>query len=132
MSWWGLPIEDADLEGKRKFSHKVFLDQVIDILDACVPLYNWKTGREIEGLGPYVLNVTNAQAIWRSIQTRIEVLVGRDDVAPGPSGGGSGEPVPGIPVFYDYATLDNASWFAAGSPTDPRAQPDYMHYNVFK
>jgi hypothetical protein len=129
MSWWSLPIEDDAPASKRKFSHKVFLDQVIDILNACVPLYNWKTGRDIDELGPYILNVTSAQAIWRSIQTRIEVLVGRDDEYSGP---GAGEVIPGIPVFYDYATLDNASWFSAGSPTDPRAQPDYMHYNVFK
>jgi hypothetical protein len=129
MSWWSLPIDYGP--STRKFSHKVFLAQIIDILNACVPLYNWKTGRSIGELGPYVLNVTSAQAVWHSIQNRIEVLVGRDDEYSAPPGG-VGEIIPGIPVFYDYEGLADASWFSAGSPDDPRAQPGYMHYNIFK
>lgn len=116
MSWWWVPIADEDAATERQFSIQDFLHQVIDILNACVPLYNWylddpTEAENLSAIPDYVVGTTNAQGIWAEIQERIEKLVD---------------------VFYDYDTIDNDTWFSVGSPDGPRAAPGFMHYNVWK
>lgn len=130
MSWWWVPIADGAGAESRQFQIQDFLHQVIDILNACVPLYNWyvdDASKELDLLGnlpegQYVVGTTNAQGIWPAIQARIEILVGFD-VSIYPHVG---------PVFYDFESLATGDWFASGSEDGPRAAPRYMNYNVYK
>ena len=110
MSWWWYPIEDGDPAEERQFSHKTFLHQVTDILDACVPLYNWSTGASLANLGPYTEGVTDVSAIWKPIQQRIETLVS---------------------AFYDYDSIGNGDWFYSSAFKTPWGMADNV-YERFK
>ena len=110
MTWWWYPIADGDPAEERQFSHKTFLHQVTDILDACVPLYNWSTGASLANIGPYTEGVTDVSAIWKPIQVRIETLVS---------------------AFYDYSSISNADWMYPAIYKTPWGMADNV-FELFK